>query len=208
MRLPHQDPELRGAAGMAWQYDIDAISAKRRARHPNEAQPPRELSIASWLVHAPAAHPAWHSYSIYCISLRDVPGFPPAVIHLPGATHEVMVLALNPDFPMAVDEQPRHLTPSNFHGQFIEPSDEAAAARIRAVVQEVVDGVLSPDTDFRQQWVERFSASNFKRDKPLDDHLMLLPDGSVVAVGTGKAMTEMLQQASAAGIEVKAETKQ
>lgn len=98
-----------------------------------------------------------------CISLREVPGFPPAHINMHGATHEIMVYALNPEHAIDLASSPRFLTPCNFVGQFIQPSDDEAAALIEQTVRDVIDGRLNPDTDYAQWWIQRFSASNVTR---------------------------------------------
>jgi hypothetical protein len=197
-------PTLRGKLGDAWLIDLRAVARRRGLVD----DPRAAVTLPAWIASAPYAHPIWSSYMICTISLRETPGVPKAKVSMEGATHEVMVFAIDPDCRPAVDDIPRLLHPVNFAGQFIEPSDEAAAARVRQAVQDVIDGVLSPDTDFLQDWVQRFSGSNLKRDMPLGDHFSLLPDGSVVAVGTGKAMTEALAVASAAGADITAPTKQ
>lgn len=152
--LPATEPTLTGAHGMAWLIDLEAIAAK----HPGSA--PAEAQACGWLVYAPYAHQLWHSYAISCINLRDIPGIPPAKLNLPGATHELMVFALDPERPMRVDDRPAYLAPANFVAQFIEPTDEAAAARIRQAVQDVCDAKLNPDTDYMRHWIHRFGASN------------------------------------------------
>lgn len=152
--LPQQQPDMVDAHGRAWRLDLATIAAKR----PNG--PPPELTVAGWIVHAPWAHPVWHSYLVAAISLRKIDGWPAAKINLDGATHEVLVLALDPDVPLAIDQNPRPLMPANFMGQFIEPDDAAAAARIERTVADICRGALSPDTDFVRHWIHRFSASN------------------------------------------------
>lgn len=151
-------PTLLGQHGEAWEHDL----AGAVARGLTNSEAPLDAQVASWIARAPYAHPFWHSYWISCVNLRDFQGVPPAVITLPGATHEVMVFALDPKHETTVDDFPHRLTPVNFVGQFIEPSDEAAAARIRQTVQDVIDGRLSPDTDFRYEWACRFSGSNLR----------------------------------------------
>lgn len=69
-------PDLIGKYGRAWRTDTAAIAR----RYPGG--PPADLTVASWLVRAPYAHPVWHSYMIGAVSLRDLEGAPPAVIHL------------------------------------------------------------------------------------------------------------------------------
>ena len=83
-------------------------------------------------------------------------------MHLEGATHEVMVYALDPDWSARLDECPRWLTPVNYVGQFVEVSDAAAEARVETAVRDILAGALSPDTDYIQHWIARFGASNVK----------------------------------------------
>lgn len=156
--FPSIEPELKGAMGRAWQFDRVAILAK----HPSKVPP--ELTLESWAVHAAYAHPIWHSYVIALISLRDMPGAPKCVINLAGATHELMVYALNPDHPIDLEDRPKLLTPANFVAQFIAESDAAAEQRIRETVQDVIDGKLNPDTDYTRHWIHRFGTSNIKGD--------------------------------------------
>lgn len=157
-------PELYGYAGMAWLHDTEAAVA----RLGRDGQPPLELTVASWLIYRPDAHPMWSYYWLGCVSLRDVPNAPPPLILLEGATHEVMLYALNPGVDPALDQAPSFLMPGNFHGQFIESSDDAAALRIRATVQDLVEGRLNPDTDHVSSWKERFSDSNSRRPSGID----------------------------------------
>lgn len=180
-----KDPDLKGLHGRAWKFDIAAFAR----RHP--AGPPLELTVASWIMHAPYAHPMWHSYMIGAVSLRDMPGAPPPRIHLRGATHEVMVYALNPDHKRALDDVQHLLQPSNFHGQWRAESDAAAARFIEETVQLVIDGHLSPDTDFRRHWIARFSASNMKG-PDIPPGLVVVGGGSVTFVGTGKQNAETM----------------
>lgn len=147
-------PDYRGVMGDAWRHDLDRVGK----RYPNGA--PRELTVASWIVTAPYAHPAWHSYAIFGLSLRDHPQWKPAIIHLPGATHEILVAALDPQFPTTIDDSPHFLTPLNFTGQVIETSDESFARRVDEAVRDVADGKLNPDTDWIRHWMHRFGSSN------------------------------------------------
>jgi hypothetical protein len=149
-------PDLNGHRGCAWRLDVPAI-----ARRKPDA-PPAELTVAGWIVYAPYAHPAWHSYMIAGVSLRVHPNWQPPHIRKPGATHEILVVALNPEHPTAINDHPRILTPLNFVAQLIETDDQAAAARIEATVQDVIDGVLNPDTDYIRHWIHRFGDDGIK----------------------------------------------
>jgi hypothetical protein len=196
------DTKITGPHGHAFLLDIDEIS--RRNPKPNSL--PRELTLDSWIVHAPWAHPVWPNYLLCCISLRAVPGWPPAKINLEGATHEVMLFALDPDSPPTADAMPKLLHPSNFVGQFIETSDTAANERIKACVQDIVHGKLNPDTDARQQWVDRFSASNLKPGALDGDSFTLLPDGSALVKGTGATVARALEAIKIANPDISIDT--
>jgi hypothetical protein len=148
-------PDIEGSHGKAWKFDLEAISRKRPRAH---------ASLVSWYISAPWAHPAWHSYSLSLIHLRPLPGLNPPIINLPGATHEIFLFAVHPDWVMKLDDIPPNLQPANFAAQFIEPDDKSAIDRVRKCVEEIVDGNLSPDTDFIQHWIQRFGSSNIKGD--------------------------------------------
>jgi hypothetical protein len=156
-------PELIGDFGQAWQHDMHAIAS-------TFAQ--RALTVASWIMQVPAAHPHWTYYWIGCVSLRDIADMPPAKVILDGATHEVMLYAVAPDHPPAIDVAPVLMAPANFHGQFIAGDDAAAAAKVRETIVEVLQGTLSPDTDFRREWIRRYSDSNliYPRREPSGQH--------------------------------------
>ncbi len=57
------------------------------------------------------------------------------------------------------------MSPGNFASQFVEISDELARERVKAAVQKVCDGQLSPDTDFTSQWIKLFGDCMMK-DRP------------------------------------------
>lgn len=127
--------------------------------------------VAEWLIHAPWAHPVWHSYFLTTIHLRDLPGKPPAVIYLPNATHELLLYALDPDAACCeeiirgeADVGASCLQPANFAAQFIAESDDDAGGRIAETVVLVCNGELNPDTDARSSWVSLFGDNMVCRD--------------------------------------------
>lgn len=183
------EPVMKGKLGSAWLIDMQAVSRRRGI----ENDPRADVTLPCWIVRAPYAHPLWSHYVVMCIALRDVPGVPKATIHLEGATHEVMVFALDPDTRPALNDYPRMLQPINFTGQFIEADDLAAAARVQQAVQDVIDGTLNPDTDYRRHWVERFSGSNLKAGA-LDPDFIAAAPGSMVVHGMGAANVRSVQQ--------------
>jgi hypothetical protein len=152
-------PIVSGPVGRAWLCDIDAV---RRALN---TKPERDPVLADWVVEAPWAHPAWHSYAVVLVHLRPLPDRQ-TMFYLDGATHELWVLALDPNKDrnkiLIGRERNYWLQPINFAAQFIEASDELALTRVRAAVQEICNGVLCPDTDFIRQWVQRFGDNMLK----------------------------------------------
>ena len=152
-------PTLTGPRTRAWRYDI-TISF--------DGIPPGtpHATIVQWLIEAPWAHPMWHSYFLSLVHLRPVLGSThETLFYLNGATHEVTLMAVDPEWePTSLTSNPlaHCLMPMNYAGQFIEPTDQSAEARVRAAVQDVVDGVLSPDTDYLKEWCDRFGTSMLK----------------------------------------------
>lgn len=156
-------PIIEGAHGKAWKCDTNAGLMKMRIN------PADDSCLVHWVIEAPWAHPAWHSYSLLCIHLRPLAGKPPAVVHFPDATHELWLFAIDPNKDrnklLKTGEVIGHwLQPINFAAQFIEITDEEAEKRIEASVRQIVAGTLSPDTDFRTDWV-RLWGDNMVRGK-------------------------------------------
>lgn len=181
------DPHLRGTHGDAWLLDVAAIQRQRGVHD----DPRNAVSLPTRIVSAAYAHPMWTHYLVLGVALRDVPGVPPAKINMPGATHEVLVFAIDPGKRLAIDAMPALLQPVNFAGQFVEADDSAAAARIEQAVRDVIAGTLNPDTDFRAQWIERFSASNVKRDAG-PDFIAATAGGQMLVSGSGACVTRAL----------------
>lgn len=111
-------------------------------------------TLAWWLVDAPKWAPLlvpFRQWVIAVVRLRDdVPGFPPPTRKFDGATHEVLVLTLDPDHPATPEQmvQPgyrsRHLTPVNVAEQF-EATDDEMAEVVELCACAVVDGVMCPE---------------------------------------------------------------
>ena len=150
---PTEPPTLAGVYGKAWNW-----TGKQKWDGVPHSQ------VDMWIINAPYAHPVWANYVLSLIHLRNVDGLEPAHISLPGATHEFYLYALNPDGMFSNDGNPRVLTPINFSAQFIAEDDEAAKLLMRRTVQDVIDGLLNPDTDNTQSWIRRFNDSCLKRE--------------------------------------------
>lgn len=173
-------PDLTDIMGSAWRADVEKLSQGRA-----------HAGVASWLVSAPWAHPLWSGYAIECIHLRSVSGLGPPIIHLQGATHEMWIFAIDPDWVLNPGRRPALLQPVNFAAQFHAESDAAAAAGIEGAIREILQGTLSPDTDYRQQWAARFG-SNMLRGGLAADSIAQTGD-TVIVSGTGASNVRKLQ---------------
>jgi len=152
-------PDMVGNHGRAWKVDL------REALRLAGMRPEEDAALEVWIVEAPWAHPVWHSYAITLMHLRPMPGRE-TTFHLEGASHEMWVDALDPNVPRdptLKNAQCARLQPSNFAAQMIEETDDTARARIEGAVHAILDGYLSPDTDFSHQWVTFFGDNMMKR---------------------------------------------
>lgn len=142
-------PTFLGPRGRAWEIDVDACYALKGINRRDGAD------IAGWLIEAPWAHPIWHSYCLVLIHLRPKRGYM-TKFYLDDATHEFWVSALDPEQarqPQIETGAWRALTPINFAAQLICGTDAEATELIRTrAVQPILEGRLSPDTDFAAQW--------------------------------------------------------
>lgn len=109
-------------------------------------------TVCHWLINAPVYHPAWSQYLLVVVRLRDgVPGFGPPKRQFEGTTHELHVVALNPDHRLTVAEladpntRAHYLTPINIAEQFIATDAEMQQLADLAA-QAVVNGHLNPET--------------------------------------------------------------
>lgn len=101
-------------------------------------------AIAFWWLDCPGQTPFWRYYGLNVIHLRALVGVKPAHIRVPGATHEVLLAAYNPEAnPSITDRRTwQHLTPINLQEQIELPSDDEAVALARQCARAVVNGVL------------------------------------------------------------------
>lgn len=105
----------------------------------------QSATIAAWFIDAPGQSPAWSKYLLAAIHLRPIDGQSKSpTIRLEGATHEILLTALNPDKNPRLDDTEtwHHLTPLNLEEQFIVGSDAAARELVRDCAHAVVAGLL------------------------------------------------------------------
>lgn len=141
-------PQIVGPHGRAWRSNL----AVARKKAENE-----DATLAIWIINAAWAHPIWHSYALFLVHLRPIADNRETLIYLEGATHELHLHALDPDKPLAPaiagEKAPSVLTPPNFCAQLVRSSDDEALKDVQTSVSDICDRKLSPDTDFRQQWI-------------------------------------------------------
>jgi hypothetical protein len=115
-----------------------------------------DATVAMWLIHAPGQSPVWNRYVVSCVHLRDIPGqSKPAKKTFSAATHEIMIIACNPDMgDVAVEGFRRRqdelraegkgwfLTPFNYVGQFEIAEDMTAKDLTALLVRSIVDNHL------------------------------------------------------------------
>lgn len=151
MELTGQETDFSGLYGSA--------AAWPTPDHPSAAE-----TVCSWILTHPQGHPLWSQYLLCVVRLTDNPDFPPPVRQFQGATHELLVVALNPDKgPYAPDNMDRFLdgtlpflTPVNIAHQ-IEGTDDEASMLATYAAWGVTVGALWPETAdapsrVRAQW--------------------------------------------------------
>src|SRR5690348_1459188 len=85
------DTPITGPAGRADRVELADI--------PEAAE-----TVCSWLIEAPGQSPGWDKYNLAVVRLRDnVPGFPQPHHQFDGTTHELLLMALNPEHPATPD---------------------------------------------------------------------------------------------------------
>lgn len=116
-------------------------------------RPRNAASVASWLLTAPAAHPAWSQYSLQVVSLAPFEGLPTATLKFPGATHELMLVVIDPKAGPFTEARIRagdwpglpFLVPVNVCEQF-EATDDEMRSLAALCARGVVNGTLWPET--------------------------------------------------------------
>jgi hypothetical protein len=122
-------------------------------------------TVDFWVITSPGWSPAWEQFLLGVVRLDDdVPGFPAPVRHFEGATHEQLLVALNPDGgPYDADKIATYfqappvpfLEPVNHINQFTATDDEMRDMSWFAV-WGVLQGVLplEPNGDRdREAWL-------------------------------------------------------
>lgn len=107
--------------------------------------PRREGDIAIWLLHCPNQSPAWCHFMLSCLHLRPIAADPEPNIYVAGATHEIVLVAIDPatnPSPTSSYWEWNYLPSTNMWEQIQVPNDEAAVELTSLAAQAVVDGYL------------------------------------------------------------------
>lgn len=142
-------PTFAGVGGSAWRVQLQELGQR--------ATPDQDATVGCFLVQAPGAHAFWDHYIVSVVHLRPIVGVKPPVITRAGATHELMIMALNPEQPLpspvvAPGWQIHFLTPIDVIEQFRVADDAIADKVLELAVRAIVDGCGSPDQDWRRWW--------------------------------------------------------
>lgn len=126
-----------------------------------------ECTVTWWLLEGPW-HPVWPQFVLSVVHLRPMPGWPAPNLHFDGATHELLVVALNPGDPPA-QHKAATLTEGGFRavGGYLKPvdvvhqftaTDSEMVELAELCARACVDGLLTPSTDdarttLRETWL-------------------------------------------------------
>lgn len=129
-----------------------------------------DLTTCLYLITAPLYHPAWSQYVLSVVDLvTEKPGMPPANLHFPGATHELLVMAIDPSkrdgrfSPITLIEyftsgqRGLYLSPVNIGHQFAATEEEMTNLAWLCG-RAVILGQLNPETGdapelIRESWL-------------------------------------------------------
>ena len=118
----------------------------------NEEPNDDPFGLAQWIVFAPWVHPLWSYHFVGIVHLRDVEPHPPANLQFEGATHEFMVLSLDPNHEPQGFDSLKYLMPQSIAQQFTATNDAEALEWIELLLDNVLNQKLSIDSDNRSQW--------------------------------------------------------
>lgn len=142
-----REPDITGRAARAWQVTYD-----------RDGDPRVDSHVGTWIIEGPF-HPFWSQWAMTIIELKEVEGMPPPNRKYPEADAEFLIVSLNPDHPAetTVNPQLRFLEPPDVAFQCDGLDREQLEALLRGCVDDVVEGRISPDSDYRQTWLELLS---------------------------------------------------
>lgn len=138
-----RNPDIEGQYGKAWKLKSDGP----------DAPPDWGATCAGFLVQRPGAHPFWDKWIVSGIHLRDMPGVAPANKKSPEMEHEFVIVTIDPECNPDPDSPVmKFLTPIDLTYQCAGLTDAQCAAIALLMVEHIVHGGASPDSDWRRWW--------------------------------------------------------
>lgn len=152
--------------------DQAGIARAWRVKHPDPpVEPAHQAGVATWLVNGPY-HPLWSWWMLSIVSLRDIPGVPPATKHYPEAQYEFLIISIDPnvgvpdleaiesgdDWAVEKDGQRKFLSPVDVVVQF-DGVDDAGALRVGETAIRAIVAGHSTDSAFRSWWERAIRAT-------------------------------------------------
>jgi len=138
-----RDPDLKGPPGR-YAYRLNW-----------EAEKKPHAGLAGFVVFATGYHPFWSEWLVMSCHLRDEPGVPPAKKQFPEATHELQIVALDPESVVYPDSakksKVKHLTPVDQIVQVVA-TDQEMIRIVELAATAIVSCNCSPDQDYRSWW--------------------------------------------------------
>lgn len=116
---------------------------------PSTVENPHAGLGTTWLLTCPDRHPLWHQWMLSAVHLAHRGGLEDAKLQFSGATHEVIVVALNPEHGWVTPSTPMpwpYLEPINIAQQITCDSDQHVLDLLSLLAQGVVHGILDPET--------------------------------------------------------------
>lgn len=103
-----------------------------------------ESGIGNWFIEAPGESPVWQHYMLSAVHLRPIENVKAAHLRFPGATHEFMLVAMDPvRKPDPLNPETwSFLLPVNLSEQVALPNDSEASMLLRRCAEAVTKGVL------------------------------------------------------------------
>lgn len=125
-----------------------------------------KYTVAAYLIESNGFHPMWNQWIASCITLKDFEGEEKAIKQTPDKTHEISVLAINPDSPIKPDigdgDVIITLSPPDQVIQITAASDEEAKEKLDMAIELIKVAKLSPDSDYRSLWEQVIGGKTFK----------------------------------------------
>lgn len=139
--------------------DYHGLTNIKAWRLPNltPQKPDHTATLATFLIESPEGmfHAFWNRWALNVVHLRDIPGVKPATIYELGATHEIMIVSINPDQPKIDPDAGQKIdwmSPPDVVQQFQVDNDRQAVRVGEMMIEAIVKGLASPDVDYRSFW--------------------------------------------------------